>query len=55
MLRVVGVGQGRIDVGQGGVIRQVIESTFTELGRLLPPEDFEVMLGMVQRLDQPET
>ena len=38
-----------------GVIRSVIESTFMELGRLLPSEDFEVLSKMIQRLNEPES
>ena len=36
-----------------GVIRSVIESTFMELGRLLPGEDFEMLSKMIRRLNQP--
>ena len=35
-----------------GVIRQVIESTFVELGQRLPPDDFEEMSRMVKRLNE---
>ena len=38
-----------------GVIRSVIESTFKELGKQLPPGDFEAMSGMIRRLNQGET
>lgn len=34
-----------------GVIRSVIESTFMELGRLLPGEDFDAMSTIVRRLN----
>ena len=36
-----------------GVIRSMIENIFMELGQRLPPEDFEAMSKMIQRLNQP--
>ena len=38
-----------------GVIRSVIESTFMELGRQLPLEDFEALSKMIRRMNEPTT
>ena len=35
-----------------GVIRTVIEDTFMKLGKLLPPDDFDSISRMIQRLNQ---
>ena len=35
-----------------GVIRSVIEDVFLKLGTLLPPDDFESISKMIQRLNQ---
>ena len=35
-----------------GIIRSVIEDTFTRLSLLLPPEDVEALIKMVNRLNQ---